>query len=372
MKKVGIVTFHNTDNYGAELQAYALQETVKSLGDKYDVKIIDYRNSILEKNYKLFSIKGENIRLKIRSLIGNIIYLKKNICRRKSFRMYRKSNFYLTSKYKSDKKIKNEYPKFDIYITGSDQVWNHNIVGELSDIYTLNFGDKNIRRISYAASIGLNSISEEYKEIYFKKLQCLDSISVREKKAKDILNQIVNKNIEVVLDPTLLLTKIEWNKKIENLEKKNKKEKYILAYVVAPDKEYTKIVNQLSKKTGLKIIHFGKKDIYKGIQESAYTEGPLEFINYIRNAEYVVATSFHATVFSIIFNKNFFIVPHKNTSSRVTNLLERLNLSDRIFYSNEEFEKFNINAEIDWNSVEKMLSIERTNSIDWLKNALEG
>lgn len=370
MKKIGIVTFHNTDNYGAELQAYALQEKVKEIVPA-EVKIIDYRNKYLEKNYKLFSIKGENLKLKIRSLIGNIIYLKNNICRRKSFYKYRKENFDLTSKYKSEKKIKEDYPKFDIYITGSDQVWNPNIVGDLSDVYTLNFGSNNIKRISYAASIGLNSINDTYRKVYSDKLKCLDKISVREKNAKDMLSQIINKNIEVVVDPTLLLTKNEWNTKIGRLDNRLENEKYILAYVVAPDKEYTKIVNQLSKKTGLKIIHFGKKDIYENIQKSAYTEGPLEFINYIKNAEYVVATSFHATVFSIIFNKKFFIVPHRNTSSRVTDLLEKLDLNNRVFYSSDEFEKIDYDIEIDWQEIEKLLDVERKKSINWLKEAIE-
>lgn len=370
MKRVGIMTFHNTDNYGAELQAYALQEKINRILNDADVRIIDYRNKNLEKNYKLFSIRGENLKLKLRSIISNVIYFNKNLKRRLNFKSFRKNKFKLSNKYKNLKQLEHRYPKYDIYVTGSDQVWNYKIVGDLSNAYTLNFGDKGIKRISYAASIGLNKIEDIYKKEYYNKIKEIDRISVREENAREMLNEIIKEEIEVVLDPTLLLTKKEWNNEI--IKKEKPKEKYILAYVVAPDKEYTKIVNELSRKTGLKVIHFEKKDVYENTLKSLYTQGPLDFINYIKNAEYVVATSFHAAVFSIIFNKKFFIVPHKNTSSRVTNLLTKLEISDRIFYSSEEFKNIDYNFQTDWKKVESILNDEREKSINWLKNALEG
>ena len=173
------------------------------------------------------------------------------------------------------------------------------------------------------------------------------------------------------MDPTLLISREEWEDDIEKIEKNGCK--YIVAYVVEPDVEYIKIVNDLSEKTGLKVIHFGLKNPgYKNVLKSAYTEGPLEFVNYIKNAEYVVATSFHATVFSILFNKKFFIVPHRKTGARVTNLLDKLGIEGRTFSNYEEFKNIDYDFETDWNKVESKLEMERKKSLDWLINAIEG
>ena len=171
------------------------------------------------------------------------------------------------------------------------------------------------------------------------------------------------------MDPTLLLTKKQWENEIKTLT--GNKEKYILAYVVEKDEQYIKIVNNLSEKTGLKIIHFGKTNPgYKNVLKSAYTEGPLEFINYIKNAEYVVATSFHATVFSVIFHKKFFIIPHKKTGSRVTNLLDKLGIENRTFNTLEEFKNIDYNFGMNWDNVEERLGKERKKSLDWLEKSI--
>ena len=176
---------------------------------------------------------------------------------------------------------------------------------------------------------------------------------------------------QAVVDPTLLLDKEIWEEAISDL-KSEVDEKYIFAYVIAPNKEYLKIVNDLSKKTGLKVVHCGLTNPgYNNVKESFYTEDPLTFIKLIKNAEYVVTTSFHATVFSIIFNKKFFIIPHKKTGTRVTSLLEKLNIKDRIFYSLDEFEKINYDDVSDWKVINKALENEREKSINWLKDAIE-
>lgn len=371
-KKIGIITFQSAHNYGAMLQVYALQCKIEM---KNEVKVINYRNSRIDNNYKVFKpIKGVGLE-SLKRIAKDICMFVKNKKRFNVFDTFMKEKLKLTEKtYYTIEELKNVPPQMDIYITGSDQVWNPDIVGEVSDIYTLNFGGDKIKRISYAASIGNSKIEEKYKEEYKSKLSKLDYISVREEDGKKALEEIIDKPIEVVLDPTLLLTKKEWNKEIKDCKKEN--EKYILAYVVEDNvednAEYRKIVNYLSEKTGLKVIHFEKRNRYKKILRSAYTDGPLEFVNLLKNAEYVIATSFHATVFSIIFHKKFFIVPHKKTGSRVTNLLEKLGINNRVLYSLEEFKKIDYNFETDWNSVEEKLEQERKKSIDWLNKAIEG
>lgn len=366
MKKIGILTFHNAHNYGAMLQAYALQEV---LSEENEINIINYKNSIICNQYRLFKPLRKNIIKYMKNLVNDIINYPINRRRFNSFYSFMINNFNLSKEYIDENELFKAKLNYDIMITGSDQVWNPGIVGELSDVYTLNFGEENIKRISYAASVGNAKSIEKNKNEFKRKISKIDYISVREEDAQKELKAILDKNVDVVLDPTLLLTKDEWNKKIQNFS--SYQEKYILAYVVEKDEEYIKILNDLSEKTGLKVIHFSKNNTgYNNILKNAYTEGPLEFVNLIKNAEYVVCTSFHATVFSIIFNKKFFVVPHRKTGSRVTNILNKLNISNRAINSLEEFNKINYNEEIDYQIVNSILEDERQKSINWLNNAI--
>lgn len=366
MKKVGIITFHNAHNYGAVLQAYALQEKVKELG--YETFIVNYKNQQITKQYKLIKYSKNPINC-IKMLYDSLKNYSTNKKRFNKFDKFINTKLNLTKPYENISDLKESFPKLDCYITGSDQVWNLGIVGELSDAYTLNFGDDQINRVSYAASIGKSNIDEKYKQDYKKKLQNINHISVREEDAKNELQKIIDKKIEVVLDPTLLLSESEWDNKLNDEDRI--KEKYILAYVVQPNDEYIKIVNYLSKKTGLKVIHFGKEKIFDNELNNVYTAEPFEFINLIKNAEYVVATSFHATVFSIIFNKKFFVIPHLKTGSRITNLLDKLEIKNRIYHNLDEFEKVDYAFETDYKIVKKKLEEEKEKSIKFLKEALE-
>ena len=374
MKKIGIVTFHNAYNYGAVLQCYALQRLLNELN--FNTEIIDYSNTYIMDNYNIFPKRNRNIKGYIRFFLKFILYnrrIRLTQKRYKNFDIFMSNNYHLSNKYTESSLIKNAFEEYNCLITGSDQVWNMSIVGELSDIYTLNFGRKNINRISYAASIGDSSLVIKNKDTFSSKLSILNHISVRENDAKEELKKIIEKPITVVLDPTLLLTREKWEEIIKNTFNYESliNKKYILAYVVEPDEEYIKIVNDLSRKTGLPIIHFDLKNPgYYNILKSAYTEGPLEFINYIKNAQYVVTTSFHATVFSIIFNKNFFIVPHKKTGSRVTNLLGKLELEGRAFLKFEDFKNIDYHLTMNWKKINEKLEKERKKSINWLVNAI--
>lgn len=367
-KKVNIVTFHDAQNYGAMLQAYALQKTLEK---DYDVEIIDFKNDVIQKQNNIFYINKKNIKTVIKSLIHCVLFSTKKFRRSLSFNKFMKEKLKLTKKYKNEKILESDFPKSYAYIAGSDQIWNTDITRSLRDVYTLNFGDDGIKRISYAASIGNSKIDKDEIDIYVNKISKIDYISVREEDGKEALDKFINKEISVVLDPTLLITKEEWDKEISNIKCKIN-EKYILAYVVEPDEEYTKIVNYLSDKTSLKVVHFAHRSgKIKNVTKTAYTKGPLEFVKLIKDAEYVICTSFHATVFSIIFNKKFFVVPHRKTGSRVINLLDKLHIKNRVVYDFEEFSKIDYNMITDWSKVEKNLIQEREKSLNWLKDALK-
>ena len=369
MKRIGIITFHSAHNYGAMLQAFALQKRIRLLNSNYDVRIINYRNELIDKQYKIFKVQKGTIKEFIKSSIWSMLFLTKNIKRYIAFNKFMNTNFTFTDKvYKSEIELKKESPDFDFYIVGSDQVWNTKLTQGLQDSYTLNFGKENIKRISYAASIGNSEITEKEKDIFKDKLSKLDYISVREETGKNLLEPILKKKVEVVLDPTLLLEKKYWEEEVKGLIGEN--EKYIFAYRVGEGEEYRKIVKFLSKITGIKVIHLETKKVYENVLKNVYTEGPFEFLNYIKNAEYVVTNSFHATAFSIIFCKKFFVVPHAETGCRVLDLLNKLNLENRVFFNIEDFQKTDYYKVIDYNSVNKLLEIERKKSIEFLEKTL--
>lgn len=360
MKKIGIFTFHRAHNYGALLQAYALQKFLKN---SYEVCFIDYYNTSVYNNYKVFKPLGRNVFKWPSRFYNNIVNYKVNFKKNQVFNNFIKTNFVLC------KNSKKTYENLNVLITGSDQVWNPHITGGLTDEYTLNVGDSNLKRISYAASVGNINIVKENKNLYLKKIEKIDYISVRELDLKNILSSYIDgKDIANVLDPTFLLTSDEWEKIIGVKEKKQ--EKYILAYVVKPNDEYVKIVNELSKITGLKVICFDN-GTYENVLERSYFADPFDFINLIKNAQYVVTTSFHATVFSVIFNKNFWVVPHSATGSRVTELLKKLNLSDRVVTDLSTFKNKDIKQSINYQNTNSSIDIERKKSQEWLLNAIE-
>lgn len=364
-----VTTFNKAHNYGAMLQEYALLNLLKS--KNYNVNVLNYNDKEIAKCYKYYGFGSGTLKQRIKTIVKYILFFDKNKKRYYHFEKFENKYISLTQKYDNVSELQDI--NIDIMITGSDQVWNYQITNGLSDVYTLNFGNNNIKRISYAASIGVKEIPENLKESYKSKISKIDKISVREESAKKTLSSLLeNKDINVVLDPTLLLRKEAWNDLIANNHKTMPKEKYIFAYVVEKNNEYYNIVNYLSKLTGLKVIHFEQRNNkYSNVLESKYSSGPDEFVALVRNSEYVIATSFHATVFSIIFNKKFWVVPHKTTGSRVTDLLKKLDISNRAVNSLEEFEKLNFDEDIDYENVNKILEKEREKSINWLIDAIE-
>lgn len=362
------VTFHRADNYGALLQAYALQEFL--LKSNYNTEILNYDNKNVSSAYKLFTKFTLNPLKLCYHCASDIMNLNKKSIRIKKFQEYR-DNIKLSEYFKKANEVENKILPNSIFIVGSDQVWNQKWTGGLDDIYTLNFGGNRIKRISYAASCGKTTAIENNKELFFERLNRFDNISVREDGLKDYLKKVINNKVDVVADPTLLLTKKQWERNI--CKTRIVKEKYIFTYEAGnPNELFYDVINKLSMITGLKIVYFGKNDIkkrYKCKKECYYSTGPEEWLNLLYNAELVVTTSFHGVALSTILNKNVFVVL-STFPDRLLTLLNTVNLENRIIKSIDDVETV-FNSNIDWNTVNKKIETERKKSSEWLINAIE-
>lgn len=361
--KINIVTFHNAYNYGAILQCIGLQDYL--VGNKYNVNVLNYDCRAIRDEY-LFIKKAHSPKQFIKNFI-KLIYTGKNIFRRnRSFKKFINKNLRLT-KLMNEQQIKSENFDGQTFIVGSDQVWNTKHTKGLNDIFTLNFSD-NIKKISYAASIGKNSLSSDEQQFFKKTLSKFNNISVREETARNNLIDIVDKKIEVVLDPSFLLNKAEWWNKVENKERLIKN-KYIFVYM--PIGETCKIAEYLQSCTNYEIIYLEEKNIFKNNSRNVSWANPFDFLNLINYSEFVITSSFHATVFSIIFKKQFFVIPPAIVGSRITDLLSKLNLNDRICHDLVEFKENDYNRVIDYTNTFKVLEREITKSKKWLDNSLK-
>ena len=353
--RIGIITFINTINFGASLQAYALQEIIKESGN--DVEIIKYVNKKIEEketNSKssIFNLKGVFKKM----IMGKGI--KSKII---AFQKYEQANIKF-GEVLTDDTINSINEKYDMFITGSDQVWNMRITdGDWK--YFLDFVKDNNKKVSYAPSFGNDVFPNEMKEKASYYLKDFSALSVREESGKKLIEEILGRKAEVVLDPTLLLKKEEWQKRILF---KPKIKHYILVYFPHNKKIVFDFVKRLKDKTGLPVIYLSiSPKIQKGVK-TIYNASPDEFLGWIQNADYVVTGSFHGTAFSINLNKQFFYEPSGN-GSRIDNLVRLTGTQERSILN----ENILVGEDIDYKMVNKKLELEREKSIKWLNNAID-
>jgi len=337
--KVGILTFHRADNFGAVLQSYALQTYLQKQG--YNVKIIDYRCFDIECVYHLLNpqILFSNINLlkNIYLYIKQFLFFKEKWHKVREYDKFRKLYLNMTRPYFSIK----EKLSFDIYITGSDQVWNYRLLHGYNPIYFLNFPVENqSKRVSYAVSSDVGAIDdfEKYKNQLINDLQKFNHISVREEQLKEALSRYIDYNICVCCDPTFLLEKEEYI----NLSIDIKRNNYIFVYHMAESTEASLIAEQLAKEHQLDIIEYHARfDNRCNKKRHLQHLGPREILGYINNAEYVITTSFHGLALSIILEKQFIVV-NKYGNVRLLNLLSKFNLQERLVNSHDNLPKSHI------------------------------
>lgn len=338
MKNIGIITFQNASNYGAVCQAFALKKTVEKIG--LNAAVINYDSP----NMALKSVQQSQ------------------------FKEFINGHLNLTKEYLSKQEI--DITGFDAIISGSDQVWNPRLTG--GDMtYFLDFVPEHIKKVSYAASIGLNGdLFMEYKDVFEKYVPTFSGISLREETHVDYIQSIArDKEVIASIDPSLLLTSNEYLEAF-NLPD-NRSEDYIFVFSYALDPKMYDFANMLSLKSGYKIVALSP---YNG---GNYVSGtkimrkvpPVEWLQLFNSAKMIITDSFHGMMFSIVFNKPFYAyTPNRSNVARVRDILKKLNLEDRKLTNITNVAE--TVWEMDYTKVNEILEMERKKSLEYLKNQL--
>lgn len=386
MKKVGIVSCYFKNNYGSMLQAYATKKILDNNNIPNETINIDSNVDFKKGKRKYYIQQIFNFSF-IKSKLGMIKMkfdtklnkkLGKNVSiRNKKYKEFRteinlsRSN----NTYNDLSDLANE--RYSDILLGSDQLWLP--VNVVADYYTLNWVPENINKISYSTSFGVSSIPKKYNEKYQKFLKRINHLSVREDTGVKLAKQIANVDVQLVCDPTILLTRDEWDEVAVN--ERIIKEKYILCYFLGKNIEHRKFAERLKKKTGFKIVSLNHADEYVKYSDTfcdmdPYDIGPKEWINLIKYAEYVCTDSFHGTVFSLIYNKLFFNFRRYSanakgsTNSRLDSLLNVVEVDNRrILEGNENIDEI-LSYEIDFNKVNQNLNHFRETSKKWLLDSI--
>ncbi|MFD2180174.1 polysaccharide pyruvyl transferase family protein [Veronia pacifica] len=360
MKKIGIITFHRAHNYGAVLQAYALQKAVKNLG--FDVGFIDKQNKKIEEAYKLYpKFSFMKIKSETRKLAHLLLDFKRKSQRHSAFESFISENLNLLN-------VDKNQPNFSSVVLGSDQIWNFTYTDGFDDLY---FGEdcsfSADKIVSYAASMGKADLEEKLINQLNRKLAKIDTIGVREDSLRDFIQKNYEMEAEVNLDPTLLLDKDDWQEiSAENINK----EPYLLVYEVQENRITQPTVNYIAKKLGLRVITLSARTDFRTPKDHISNASPNEYVSLFRNAAYVVTTSFHGTVFSIINNVSFTTIGFDNEIDiRSKSILAKLGIPERMIGKDDEIS--NIKFDINYTKVEDKLSLMKNQSLSFLKNAIE-
>lgn len=369
MKKVCIVTWSKSTNYGTCFQAYALYRYIKSLG--YDVCIL----KMFRAPYHIKCVLNW-IHLKQKSIILIVKDMNKksknniNVSKSNKLEKFENNFTYLSIRNrKSWNAIKNDFITF---ISGGDQIWNPNYISR-SSLLDFLYHEDNIGKISYGTSIGVSEIPSRLRKVYSTFWKEYDSIGVREKQAAEMVERISNKKATVVVDPVFLLSKNEWIDfaGISDYNKKIPKE-YIFCYFVDIKKFYMNFSNKIRKKTGYQLVIISLEGKVEGdyVMEDA---GPEEFILLLMNASLVITDSYHGIVLSLIFNKNFYVLKRflessvKSENSRIHEILDEYGLQNRLV----DNVHFDISEKIDFEDTNNKIIKNVVESKTFLKNNLD-
>lgn len=368
-KKIGILTFHNAHNYGAVLQAYALKTKLNRMG--YEASVLNYRNKYIAKTYRK---------------VLHIDFWKRDILPSRWGKVLREVRdvFYGLPEWQRQWKVFEDFineklldgdsrqltledvakRNCDVYVLGSDQIWARELTHGMDPAYFGQFAPEK-KKISYAASVPNGSIPENEKPYFKEYLQSLSHISVREEKLADALSELTGREVDTVIDPTLLLEREDYQPLL--YEESLKQGDYVFAYFVVENEMVKKCAKRAAELLGCELIelHYKKTPEIQG-KNIILDAGPREFLTYIRDAKMVVTNSFHGTVFSILFGKKFYSVYKEN--GRIENLLGFLGLKER--HITEE-SQVHTEQDIDYGQSEERLQEYRKHSVNYLLKGIE-
>lgn len=362
--KIGILTFHRAQNYGAILQTYALQQFLRREG--HEVEVIDYRPEYIEQSYSFIPINNyqtHTVGIWLKLFIRDLLLFPLRCIRRNKFRSFMKRNLMLSSKVNF-----NSIPsKYDVYIVGSDQVWNKEITVDYDDVFfcRFHFCKDNRKYISYAASLEPSTLTEADLSLLYDKLKQFDAISVRESSIINYL-QIDYKGIYNVLDPTLLMDTHFWDRITEIPHSHNR---YIVLYQARYNRALSCLVQQIANEMGCDVVEMSAWTLpISKIWRKGMAASPEEFLGFIKNAELVINTSFHGTVFSILYEVPFYyVLLSDGWDERSLSLLRDLDLMNRVV--NVDYLKSQpIDCHCDFSKSKERLAILREKSYSFIRN----
>ena len=360
MKKcnVGILTFHRALNYGAVFQAYALQKTLDSMGA--EAEIIDYRAEFNEKRFQRKKLRDI---LHVRELYSVIFRNAYMTYSRKTFEGFCQK-MQMSEVCTTQDELREACSKYDRIVSGSDQVWNIACTNG-DDSYFLPFLNDSQKKTSYAASIGYEKLPEQFIEQYKTWISGFSEISVREKSAVDIVGQLTGREAEYVVDPTLLLNKEEWMGLSDDTLVP--KEPYVIMYLMSEDKELIRFAKKLAKEKQCKLLYIHDRLFNLPGAVNLHDVTPGQWLGLFTNADYVVTNSFHGTVFSINFNKQFFVrfIPRSIANTRIKCALEEYGLLNREIDSLD-------NTRCDYQTANTILAKNREHSLEFLRHRIIG
>lgn len=358
------VTFHRSYNYGATLQAYALQKALLSVG--FDNHILDFYRNPFEPQ----PILSGNLRIDCARMILRVLELL-NIRKKKrlvaSFDEFTNNNILLTKCYSSLDELMREKPEADCYFAGSDQIIDLSCSEFTLMRNMLGFVEDSRKKYTYAASMASYQYNSDELNKLSELLRDFEVVSLREEKSKDVLKTVLNANYRVDIDPVFLLSKEQWELLVKH---PSRFRKYILYFQVNANPISNDVIKKLKVQYGLPVVCLQTNPLVRIKADHVVLDAsPEEFLGWIYDAEFVVTTSFHGTAFSLIFEKEFFTLS-KATSNpyRMKELLKICGLEDRMILSINDVTMVN---SIDWNKVKDRINVQRKRAMDYLQNVYD-
>lgn len=367
--KLALLSFHNAANYGASLQAYALQKFLSDEG--YDCEYINYVNTSRAHEYSmLWHIWISFRRGQLKAAAAYILGTPFLILRKSRFKKFYKQFLRVTKNiYHNSDEASALNGLYDRFIVGSDQVWNPENNGN-DAAFLLDFVLINDKKISYSSSFGVADIDESHRKIYQTNLASFKALAVRETIGRDIIKELTGRDAQVVLDPVMLLSKEQW---LQLVPKKKCLKNYIFSYTNRNCQiaDFFKTGYKLNGKQHYILSRYTRlSDFISSTTRVKYCMSPQEFISVIANASLVVSASFHCLAMAIVLQRPFvaILTGNEGKDERILNLLRAVGLENRILtpYMTDE----TINTPINWTMVSSRINVLKISSIDYLKQAI--